>query len=104
MEKRPHFKATLTYLSTEDGGIITPVSSGFRAIIKFPYSNKDFIANQTFIETELVFPGDTVSADIFLLDAQEVLEEIYTGIDFDLLLNSNMIANGVITFIYPMKN
>ncbi|KFE97169.1 hypothetical protein [Chryseobacterium luteum] len=100
MEKKPHFKATLTYLATEDGGIVTPVSSGFRTVIRFPYDNKDLIANQTFLETELVFPGDTVVADIILLEAKEALEKIYEGIDFDLLINSNTIGSGVITHIY----
>lgn len=101
MKKRPHFKATLTYLATEDGGIVTPVSSGFRTIIRFPYDTKELIANQTFLETELVFPGDTVIADLILLDAKETLEKIYTGLDFDLLINSNTIGTGVITHIYP---
>lgn len=104
MEKRPHFKATLIYLKTEDGGIVTPVSSGFRTVIRFPYDNRDLIANQSFLETEIVFPGDTVSADIFLLEAKEALEKIYTGIDFDLLINSNIIGSGVITHIYPIKD
>lgn len=100
MEKRPHFKATLTYLTTEDGGIVTPVSSGFRAVIRFPYDNRELIANQTFLETEIVFPGDTVVADIYLLDATKMLENIYTGLGFDLIIQSNIIANGVITHIY----
>ena len=100
MEKRPHFKATITYFATEDGGIITPVSSGFRAIIRFPYDIKELIANQTFLESELVFPGDTVNADVFLLEANETLEKIYNGLDFELLINSNTIASGVITTIY----
>ncbi len=100
MNKKPHFKATLTYLATEDGGIVTPVSSGFRSVIRFPYDNQDFIANQTFTETEFVFPGDTVGADIILPDAKEALEKIYTGLGFDLLINSNIIGSGVITHIY----
>lgn len=100
MEKRPHFKATITYFATEDGGIITPVSSGFRAIIRFPYDNKELIANQTFLESELVFPVDTVNADVFLLEANETLDKIYNGLDFELLINSNTIASGVITAVY----
>lgn len=100
MEKKPHFKATLNYLKTEDGGIVTPVSSGFRTIIKFPNDTREIIANQTFIDTEIVFPGDTVNADIYLLQAEEILEKIYTGQDFDLLINSLMIGYGIITHIY----
>lgn len=100
MEKKPHFKATLTYLKTEDGGIVTPVSSGFRTIIKFPDDTQEIIAHQTFIDTEVVFPGDTVSADIYLLQADEMLEKIYAGQDLDLLINSVIIGNGTITHIY----
>ena len=102
MEKRPHFKATITYFTTEHGGIITPVSSGFRSVIRFPYDNKELIANQTFLETELVFPGDTFVADIILLQAKETLEKIYNGLDFDLLINSITIGSGVITNIYGL--
>lgn len=101
MEKRPHFKATITYITTEDGGITSPVSSGFRSIIRFPYDNEDLIANQTFLETELVFAGDTVIADIILLEANESLEKLYNGLDFELLINSKTIGSGVITNIYP---
>lgn len=100
MNKRPHFKATLTYFSTEDGGIVTPVSSGFRTYIRFPYDNQNFIITQTFLETEIVFPGDIVSADITLLNAKETLEKIYAGLDFDLVIHSNTIGSGVITHIY----
>ena len=100
MEKRPHFKATVTYLKTEDGGIVTPLSSGFRINNKFPNDTQEILANQTFIDTEIVFPGDSVSADIYLLQANETLEKIYAGQDFDLLINSVIIGNGTITHIY----
>lgn len=104
MEKRPHFKATLAYFATEDGGIVTPVSLGFRTVVRFLYDSRECIANQTFLETELVFPGDTVSADIILLEAQEMVEKIYKGMDFDLIINSNTIGSGVVTDIYPLED
>ena len=100
MKKKPHFKAILTYLSTDEGGIVTPVSSGFRSVIRFPYDNQEIIANHAFSETELVFPGDSVNADILMLEAERVIEKIYEGMDFDLLINSNIIGSGVITQIY----
>jgi translation elongation factor EF-Tu-like GTPase len=104
MKKRPHFTATLTYLATEEGGIVTPVSSGFRCIVRFPYDNTEFLANQTFIDTELVFPGDIINADINLVGNPEILGKIYEGMDFDLFLNDNAIGNGVITTIYDKEN
>lgn len=104
MKKRPHFKAVLTYLPTEDSGIVTPVSSGFRSLIRFPYETKDVLINQTFLETELVFPGDTVSADITLVDSNEKLEKLYNGLEFDIFINSDNIATGVISHLYTLEN
>jgi len=101
MERKPLFRATVTYLTTDEGGIVTPVSSDFRAAIRFPYDNKELTANQTFAETEIVFPGDTISADIFLLKPAGTVDRIYTGLDFDLLINSKIIGSGLITYIYP---
>ncbi|MCD9856815.1 hypothetical protein LUD75_18975 [Epilithonimonas sp. JDS] len=103
MERKPHFRAALTYLPTDQGGIVTPVSSDFRANIRFPYDNKELTANQTFVDAEIVFPGDTISADIFLLKPTETLERIYAGLDFDLLINSKIIGSGIIANIYPFE-
>jgi hypothetical protein len=50
----------------KNGGIVTLVSSDFTKIIGFPYDHKDLITNQTFLETELVFPRGTVNANIIL--------------------------------------
>lgn len=104
MKKRPHFRATITYLATADGGIVSPVSSGFRSQIRFPYHSRHILANQTFLETELVFPGDTVNADIFLVDDNDSLEKIYSGLDFELFANDNALGSGVITHIYTSKH
>ena len=46
MEKRPHFKATITYLKTEDDAIVTPISSGFRTIIKFPNDRLEILTKR----------------------------------------------------------
>lgn len=99
MKKKPHFKATITYFKTDEGGIVTPVSTGFRSTVKFPYDNADYLAHQTFLEQEIVFPGDTTSAEITLLDGKERLEKLYKGLGFDLLISSDLIATGVITDI-----
>ena len=100
MKKKPHFKALLTFLPEDNGGISTPVSSGFRTTVRFPFDSKEFLANHTFIETDIIYSGGTVTANINLLEAKDALEQIYEGIDFDLLLNSTIIGQGVITKIY----
>lgn len=100
MTKKPHFKAMLTYRLTEDGGLVTPVSSGFRTSVRFPFAHQDLIANQTFLETELAFPGDTVNADMILFPPYGIWEKLYAGIDFDLTINSNIIGSGVVMEVY----
>ena len=102
MSKKPHFKAIITYLATQEG-IKTPVSSGFRTVIRFPYDERDFIAEQNFLESEIVFPGDTANVDIILLKSEDKLEQIYKGLGFDLLINEMIIGSGSITDVYNDK-
>jgi len=99
-----HFKALINFFSTEKGGLVTPVSSGYRSEIKFPFEMNSFIAAQTFEETELIFPGDSAAVDITLIDAEQFLEKLYNGMDFELYDNSGIIADGVVTEVYAKNN
>lgn len=100
MKKRPHFKALITYNTTEDGGIVTPVSSGFRASLKFAFESKLYIASQDFPETELVFPGDIINAEITLISDDIAIDQLYEGMDFEFEDQSGTIGSGVITSVY----
>lgn len=100
MKKTVHFKALVKYLSSENIGLVTPVSSDYRSEIKFPFALKSYIAAQTFTETEIVFPGDSANIDVTLIGADEFLEKLYRGMDFELSDNSGSIGNGVITEVY----
>jgi len=97
MRKAIHFKALINYFKTEKGGLVSPVSDGFRAVIKFPFELKSYIAVQTFNHTELIFPGDSVSIEVTLTDAEQFLEKLYEGMDFELIDNSGTIGAGIIT-------
>ncbi len=102
MKKRPHFKALMTYKTTESGGIVTPVSSGFRVSLKFPFESKLYIVSQTFPETELVFPGDVISAEITMITDDMMIDKLYEGMDFEIEDQSGTIGSGVITTVYPV--
>lgn len=102
MKKRPHFKALITYNKTEDGGIVTPVSSGFRASFKFPFENRMYIGSQTYPETELVFPGDVIPAEVTLIGDDIPNDQLYEGMDFELADQSGTIGSGVIKTVYPV--
>lgn len=98
MKIKPNFTALLTYLPAKDGVKTTPVSSGYRASIKFPFDLELYIGVQTFAEDDdLVFPGDTVTAEIALLKSDYVTGEIYEGLDFDFFEGENLIGHGVVT-------
>ena len=100
MKKTVHFKALINYLSSENGGLVTPISSGYRSEIKFPFELRSYIGTQTFTETEIIFPGDIANIDVTLIGAEQFLEKLYRGMDFELSDNSGSIGNGVITKVY----
>lgn len=100
MKTKQHFKALISLSTSDKGGIVTPISSGFRAVIKFPLDTTDYSANFTFLESEMIFPGDTAVADLWLLKPDNASERIYAGLDFNIFINSKQIANGVISTVY----
>lgn len=99
MKIKPNFIALLTYLPSKDGVKTSPVSSGYRPSIKFPFDLELYIGMQNFIGTDLVFPGDTATAEIALLKSEYVTGKIYEGLDFDFFEGENLIGHGVVTKI-----
>lgn len=97
MKKIVHFTALINYYTTEKGGLVTPVSSGFRASFKFPFELVAYIGVQEFTHTELIFPGDSEKVDVTLINADLFLEKLYTGMDFVISDNSGIIGDGMIT-------
>lgn len=97
MRKTIHFKALINYFKTEKGGLVNQISDGYRAAIKFPFELKTYIAVQTFNHTELIYPGESVTIEITLIDAEQFLEKLYKGLDFELRNSSGIIGTGIIT-------
>ena len=58
--KKTDFMAQLKYRTTEQGGKQTPAKSGYRPHIKFDFIEIHTSGQQTFIDKEAVFPGETV--------------------------------------------
>lgn len=101
MKKPSHFKALISYYATENGGIVNPVSTGFRASFHFPFELTAYTGIQTFEGEDLIFPNDSATVDVFLINAQTFLNKIYTGMDFEISDNSGNIGNGIVSEIYP---
>jgi translation elongation factor EF-Tu-like GTPase len=68
MNKSPDFIAELKYRTTEEGGRKTPVfKTDYRPQVKFPFSNMQTSGQQTFLDKDIVYPGDTVTAEIAII-------------------------------------
>jgi len=104
MNPKMHFIALLTYLPSKKGKRTTPVSSGYRPSIKFPFDQGQFTGVQNFVDTDLVFPGDTVTAEITMLDKEYFEGKIYKGLDFDFFEGQNLIGHGIITKLLEHNN
>lgn len=97
MDLKPHFIALLTYLPSQKGKRTTPVSSGYRPSVKFPFEQDHFTGVQNFVDSDLVFPGDTVTAEITMLNKEYFEGKIYKGLDFDFFEGEDLIGHGIVT-------
>ncbi|MDR6515909.1 hypothetical protein [Chryseobacterium camelliae] len=100
MKIKSHFTAQLSFAPESKGGRSTPVSSGYRPTIQFPPQQEMMTCVQNYPDAELVFPGDTVQAEIALLNSDEILSNLYEGQDFDFFEGPDLIGHGTITRIH----
>lgn len=97
--KGPDFIAILKYRTTEQGGRKTPAQSGYRPQVKFPFSEMQTSGQQTFIDREKVFPGDTVEAEIKLLSPHFFEGCLVEGMEFEFREGARVIGIGTIKSI-----
>jgi hypothetical protein len=94
------FIAELRYLTTEEGGRKTPVfSTGYRPQIKFDFDEMQTSGQQTFLNKETVYPGDTVEAAIRILSVEHFANTLTEGMAFEFREGSKIIGTGIITTI-----
>ncbi len=97
------FIATLTYRTAEQGGRKTAAKSGYRPQVKFDFEQMQTTGQQTFIERELVFPGDTVDAEIKLLAVDYFVNTLTEGMEFEFREGGTIIGTGKIKHIVNEK-
>ena len=95
-ESQSDFIATLTYLTKESGGRKTPVFSNYRPQIKFESDEMQTSGQQIFIDREIVFPGDTVDAEIKIISAEHFANKLTEGMSFEFYEGSKLIGTGKI--------
>jgi hypothetical protein len=90
------FIANLKYLTTEEGGRKTPAFSGYRPQVKFDFDEMQTSGQQTFINKDTVYPGDTVEAAIRILSVEHFENTLTEGMTFEFREGSKVIGTGKI--------
>ena len=97
------FIAELKYLTDEQGGRSTPVRSGYRPQVKFDFEEMQTSGQQTFIDKEIVHPGDNVKAKIKILSPDYFANTLIEGMDFEFREGARIIGTGKIEYIVNDK-
>lgn len=84
------------YLPTSEGGRTTPAVSGSSPAIEFPFRQRRTPGIQQFTETDIAFPGDTLTASVTLLQDHDILDQLYEGLGFDFYEGEKRIGHGII--------
>lgn len=90
------FIAHLSYLTTEEGGRIGPVFSGYRPQVKFPFSKSMTSGQQILLDKEMVFPGESVKVELALLAPITFKHQLSLGQEFEVLEGARLVGRGQI--------
>lgn len=91
---KPHFIAKLKYKTTEEGGRKTPAKSNYRPQVKFGFTKYDTSGIQRFLDKDIVFPGESVLAEITVMSPQFFKGMLKVGMEFDFREGSKIIGFG----------
>lgn len=97
------FIAKLSYRTTNEGGRQTPAISGYRPQVKFEFTEMQTSGQQTFIDKDTVFPGDTVDAKIKILSPDYFAGCLTEGMQFEFREGATVIGTGEIKYIVNDK-
>lgn len=99
------FTATLKYYTIEEGGRRTPAKSGYRPQVKFDFEEAQTSGQQVFVDKDIVYPGDTVNAEISMASPMIFKGRLSCGIAFEFLEGAKVIGTGqIIEIINPELN
>lgn len=98
------FIADLKYLATDKGGRMTPVfATGYRPQIKFDFDMIQTSGEQTFLDKDIVYPGDSVRASVRIIGVEYFENKLTNGMTFEFREASRVIGNGIIIDIINLK-
>ena len=97
------FIADLKYLTTDEGGRQTPAFSGYRPQIKFDFDEMQTSGQQTFLNKDTAYPGDTFEAAIRIISVEHFENTLTEGMTFEFREGSRIIGTGKIIAILNDK-
>jgi hypothetical protein len=98
----PDFIADLEYRTTENGGRSGYAASGYRPHIKFPFSDNMTTGEQVFWDKDKVFPGESVRAQIRILDHVTFKNALSSGMTFEFREGPRIIGIGEVVEVTNM--
>lgn len=100
-EPRPrHVQAELTFLPTVEGGRESPVFSGYRG--QLHYDDHDWDAEYAFIDRELIQPGETATAQLWLMSPEAHRGRLVPGKSFQIREGRRLVGSGVVTKVLAL--
>ncbi len=92
----PDFVATLTYRTTEQGGRKTPAASGYKPQLRFPFDIMTTSGQQKFIGKDMIYPGETIDAEIRILSVEYFKHKLEVGMSFEVREGLKITGTGII--------
>jgi translation elongation factor EF-Tu-like GTPase len=93
------FIAIIRFKTTQEGGRNGPASAGYWPQLKFHFTEKQSGGRHTFIDKELVHPGETVNASIKILSPHFFEHSLKEGVEFEIREGTAIVGTGVIANI-----
>jgi len=93
---KPDFIARVQYLTSEQGGRTGYAATGYRPAFKIPEKKEMTSAEQKFIGTDRVEPGEEVLTEIRILWIEAFQEQLEAGTKFELREGDRIVAIGEI--------
>ena len=87
-------EAVVTYLQRKKSGGTVPVSSGFQPA--FCFDDERWIAELSYPEGNLVYPGDRVRVRLRFMDEYDAVNMLYIGMTFELKEGEIAVAEGTV--------
>lgn len=87
-------EATITFLTTEEGGRRGPAASGYRPNHDFGLPQELNDAQHEYLDRDWVHPGESVQALLWLLAPERQVGRLHPGFEFTVQEGARIIGHG----------